>query len=90
MNSFSRSLSLCTKIYLSAYHYIRVLLNIYICSLYQDAMVVLGQGALEGVHECQHQFRNHRWNCSTLDRDASVFGKVLLKGESRIIIVYII
>ncbi|KAH3820701.1 hypothetical protein DPMN_122449 [Dreissena polymorpha] len=44
-------------------------------------MVILGQGALQGVHECQHQFRQHRWNCSTLDRDTSVFGKVLLKGE---------
>lgn len=45
-------------------------------------MVVLGKGAREGVSECQHQFRKHRWNCSTLDRDASVFGKVLLKGKA--------
>ncbi|XP_060593505.1 protein Wnt-2b-A-like isoform X1 [Ruditapes philippinarum] len=53
------------------------------CRLHQDAMVPLGQGALEGVHECQHQFRKHRWNCSTLERDASVFGKILLKVGTR-------
>ena len=51
------------------------------CRDHQDAMVSLGKGALEGVNECQFQFRKHRWNCSTIDRDASVFGKVLLKGE---------
>lgn len=53
------------------------------CRLHPDAMLPLGQGALEGVHECQHQFQKHRWNCSTLDRDASVFGKVLLKVGTR-------
>ncbi|XP_052283787.1 protein Wnt-2b-A-like [Dreissena polymorpha] len=53
------------------------------CRIHQEAMVILGQGALQGVHECQHQFRQHRWNCSTLDRDTSVFGKVLLKVGTR-------
>ena len=51
------------------------------CRAHQDAMVSIRQGAKEGVKECQYQFRKHRWNCSTLDRDASVFGKVLLKGN---------
>ncbi|WAR25765.1 WNT2B-like protein [Mya arenaria] len=40
------------------------------CRLHQDAMVILGKGALEGVYECQHQFRKHRWNCSTLHKDS--------------------
>ncbi|KAL4226413.1 Protein Wnt-2b [Mactra antiquata] len=53
------------------------------CRLHQGAMVPLGQGALQGVQECQHQFRKHRWNCSTLERDASVFGKILLKVGTR-------
>ncbi|XP_052779194.1 protein Wnt-2b-A-like isoform X2 [Mya arenaria] len=53
------------------------------CRLHQDAMVILGKGALEGVYECQHQFRKHRWNCSTLHKDSSVFGKVLLKVGTR-------
>ena len=51
------------------------------CRLHQDAMISIRKGAKEGVKECQFQFRKHRWNCSTLDRDASVFGKVLLKGN---------
>ena len=52
------------------------------CRLHQTAMYSIRKGAKEGVKECQFQFRKHRWNCSTLDRDASVFGKVLLKGNS--------
>ena len=55
------------------------------CRAHQDAMVSIRQGAKEGVKECQYQFRKHRWNCSTLDRDASVFGKVLLKGKINVI-----
>ena len=52
------------------------------CRSHQNAMFSIRKGAKEGVKECQFQFRKHRWNCSTLDRDASVFGKVLLKGNS--------
>ncbi|XP_013384141.1 protein Wnt-2b-A isoform X2 [Lingula anatina] len=54
-----------------------------LCRTYPDVMISLGEGAKLGVKECQYQFRNQRWNCSTLDRDASVFGKVMLKVGSR-------
>ena len=51
-----------------------------LCRVHPDVMVSLGKGARLGVEECQYQFRAQRWNCSTLERDASVFGKVMLKG----------
>ncbi|GIY20262.1 protein Wnt-5b [Caerostris extrusa] len=41
------------------------------------------QGSPDGVVECQAQFRNHRWNCSTLKTGASVFGNHMLKVDSR-------
>lgn len=52
-----------------------------LCRMHPGVMVSLGEGAKMGIKECQNQFRFHRWNCSTLDRDASVFGKVMLKGK---------
>ncbi|KAK6177361.1 hypothetical protein SNE40_015479 [Patella caerulea] len=51
-------------------------------------MVSLRKGARLGVEECQNQFKDQRWNCSTLDRDASVFGKVMLKGSREAAFVY--
>lgn len=34
-----------------------------------------------GIKECQSQFWFYCWNCSILDRDVFVFGKVMLKGR---------
>uniref|UniRef100_A0AAA9SA46 Protein Wnt n=3 Tax=Bos TaxID=9903 RepID=A0AAA9SA46_BOVIN len=50
-----------------------------LCQLYQEHMAYIGEGARTGIRECQHQFRQRRWNCSTVD-DASVFGRVLQIG----------
>jgi len=47
-----------------------------LCMLYTDHMIHVGRGARTGIGECQFQFRNRRWNCSTVD-DSTVFGPVL-------------
>lgn len=52
-----------------------------LCQLYKDHIPHIGRGAREGIAECQHQFRNRRWNCTTFDDD-SVFGPILKSGES--------
>ena len=57
-----------------------------LCRTYPDVMVSIGRGVRLGVNECQYQFRNNRWNCSTLDRDSTVFGKVMLKSKFWVIL----
>ncbi|CAF3683471.1 unnamed protein product [Rotaria socialis] len=47
-----------------------------ICLLYADHMPVVIQGASKGIEECQNQFQDRHWNCSTV-RDGTVFGPVL-------------
>nr|QDD67299.1 Wnt2 [Paracentrotus lividus] len=54
-----------------------------LCRDYPDIMLSIAVGAKQGVTECQYQFKNNRWNCSTPDRDTSVFGKTVLKKASR-------
>lgn len=51
-----------------------------LCQLYQEHMVYIGEGAKMGIKECQYQFRQRRWNCSTVD-DTSVFGRVMQIGK---------
>lgn len=52
-----------------------------LCQRHPDIMQAIGEGTKEWIRECQHQFRHHRWNCSTLDRDHTVFGRVLLRSK---------
>ncbi|XP_066597418.1 protein Wnt-5b-like [Prorops nasuta] len=47
-----------------------------LCQLSVDHMPSVAKGAKIGVMECQHQFHDRRWNCSTV-KDESVFGPVL-------------
>lgn len=53
-----------------------------LCHRHPDVMRAIGLGVAEWTTECQHQFRQHRWNCNTLDRDHSLFGRVLLRSKS--------
>lgn len=57
-----------------------------LCQRHPDIMQSIGEGAKEWIRECQHQFRHHRWNCSTLDRDHTVFGRVMLRSKSVILL----
>lgn len=50
-----------------------------LCQLYKDHIPHIGRGAREGITECQFQFMNRRWNCTTFDDD-SVFGPILKSG----------
>lgn len=53
-----------------------------LCQLYQDHIHYIGEGAKMGIQECQYQFRNRRWNCSTVD-NSSVFGRVMQIGKKK-------
>lgn len=46
-------------------------------------LAALVKGANMAISECQHQFRNRRWNCSTRNflRGKNLFGKIVDRGE---------
>ncbi|XP_068442413.1 protein Wnt-5b isoform X2 [Clinocottus analis] len=60
-----------------------------LCQLYQDHMVYIGDGAKTGIKECQYQFSQRRWNCSTVD-NTSVFGRVMQIGSRETAFTYAI
>lgn len=46
-------------------------------------LAAIAKGANMAITECQHQFRNRRWNCSTRNflRGKNLFGKIVDKGK---------
>ncbi|XP_014389843.1 PREDICTED: protein Wnt-4 [Myotis brandtii] len=59
------------------------------CKRNLEVMDSVRRGAQLAIEECQYQFRNRRWNCSTLD-SLPVFGKVVTQGTREAAFVYAI
>lgn len=49
-------------------------------------LMAVARGANQAIAECQHQFRNRRWNCSTKNflRGKNLFGKIVDRGEHQL------
>ncbi|XP_039956644.1 protein Wnt-2 isoform X1 [Bactrocera tryoni] len=60
-----------------------------LCSESPDALIALGEAHQMGSHECQHQFRGHRWNCSQVWQEG-VFGHVMFVGSREAAFTYAI
>lgn len=54
--------------------------QVQICKRSVEVMDAVRRGAQLAIDECQFQFRNRRWNCSTLET-MPVFGKVVTQGK---------
>lgn len=54
------------------------------CTLYQDHMLAVAQGAGLAIKECQLQFQHRRWNCTAVDNKTDrVFGPVMKIGKPK-------
>ncbi|XP_065163036.1 protein Wnt-1 isoform X1 [Atheta coriaria] len=55
-------------------------------------LVAIAKGANMAIHECQYQFRNRRWNCSTRNflRGKNLFGKIVDRGCREAAFIYAI
>ncbi|KAK2844751.1 hypothetical protein Q5P01_011410 [Channa striata] len=51
-----------------------------VCRARGEVMESVRKAAEMVIEECQHQFRNRRWNCSTAPRGINVFGRVMNQG----------
>lgn len=53
-------------------------------------LAALVKGANLAISECQHQFRNRRWNCSTRNflRGKNLFGKIVDRGKLKFLCVF--
>lgn len=56
-------------------------LKVQICKRSVEVMDAVRHGAQLAIDECQFQFRNRRWNCSTVET-MPVFGKVVTQGKT--------
>ncbi|TNN00253.1 protein Wnt-2 [Takifugu flavidus] len=59
-----------------------------LCRQHPKVMQAIGSGIKDWISECQHQFRNHRWNCNTTARDHNLFGRLLLRSSREVAFIY--
>ena len=55
--------------------------QIEVCLQHPNTIRSVSDGARRGIQECQYQFRNERWNCTTRNDEQSVFGYILERGK---------
>jgi hypothetical protein len=55
--------------------------QIEVCIQHPSTIRSVSDGARRGIQECQYQFRNERWNCTTRNEEQSVFGYILERGK---------
>lgn len=53
-----------------------------ICRRNVEVMAAVKDGAHMAIEECQHQFKDRRWNCSMVD-SKSLFGSLVYQGKHR-------
>ncbi|OWA52740.1 Protein Wnt-2 [Hypsibius exemplaris] len=46
----------------------------HVCLEQPEVMVSIGEGVRTGIEECQNQFRNSRWNCTTIQQEDQAVG----------------
>ncbi|KAJ4922326.1 hypothetical protein JOQ06_022861 [Pogonophryne albipinna] len=63
--------------------------QVQICKRSVEVMDAVRRGAQLAIDECQFQFRNRRWNCSTLET-MPVFGKIVTQSTREAAFVYAI
>lgn len=54
-----------------------------LCLEQPEVMVTISEGVRTGIEECQQQFRDQRWNCTTIQQQEheAGAGKLALKGQ---------
>lgn len=55
-----------------------------LCRQHPKVMQAIGAGIKNWIGECQHQFRNHRWNCNTMAREHNLFGRLLHRSKAQV------
>lgn len=53
------------------------------CSKTRNVLGIVSRGAATAIDECQFQFKNRRWNCTTFQDQKTVFGNVLSVSKYR-------
>lgn len=58
------------------------------CSKARNVVGIVSRGAAAAIDECQFQFKDSRWNCTTFHDQKTVFGKVLSVNSRETAFVY--
>nr|CAD7410632.1 unnamed protein product [Timema cristinae] len=62
--------------------------QVQVCLKHPGSLRSVSDGARRGIQECQYQFRNERWNCTTQNEEHNVFGHIMERGSRETAFVY--